>query len=191
MADYEPNSFGSLPFLSRMASLFRSQAELVDELIEKPRSEANQHVMPLLGAIRENCKATLLLERAGLLNELTLLQRLVVQRIINCCYLLNAGQDEITRYFSNPIASRESTLHNESTDAFLEFSGDYNPKDVASPLSAGLREQIEFIAQKTGAPKELFLVAVASTFPRSSEVLSSYARSILWRGSDLVCRGAN
>ena len=84
MAEFYPNTFGSLQFVSRMASLFRSQTELLDQLLERPLSDTNSHVTPLLAAIRDNCNAMLLLERADLLNELALVQRVFLQRIINC-----------------------------------------------------------------------------------------------------------
>ena len=95
MSKYDANAFGSLSQHSHLATLFRSQLELLDELLEKPLSKGCQHVTPLLGAIQGNCKALLILERDGLLNELALIQRIFVQRIINCCYLLNAEQQVI------------------------------------------------------------------------------------------------
>src|ERR1035437_3919005 len=172
MADYYPNSFGSMQFVSRMASLFRSQSELLDQLLEKPLTDAILHVAPLLAAIRDNCNAIILLERADLLNELALVQRIFLQRIINCCYLLNAEQDEIARFFSNPIASAKGQLRAEDDDALLDFANKFELNENASTLSANLRQQIDVIAQKTGAPKDLFLVALASIFPRSSEILA-------------------
>jgi hypothetical protein len=172
MADFYPNSFGSMQFVSRMASLFRSQTELLDQLLEKPLSDANSHVTPLLAAIRDNCKAMLLLERSYLLNELALIQRIFLQRIINCCYLLNAEQDEISRYLSNPTASTNRPLREGGKDALLDFAKKFDLNENASTLSLNLREQIEVIAQKTGAPKDLFLVALATIFPKSSEILA-------------------
>ncbi len=172
MADFYPNSFGSLQFVSRMASLFRSQTELLDQLLERPLSDANSHVTPLLAAIRDNCNAILLLERADLLNELVLVQRVFLQRIINCCYLLNAEQDEIARYFSNPTASTSGQLRAGDEDALLDFAKKFKLNENNSTLSASLRDQIEVIAEKTGAPKDLFLVALASIFPKSSEILA-------------------
>lgn len=172
MTEFYPKSFGSIQFLSRITSLFYSQVELFDQLLERPLSDANSHITPLLIAIRDNCKTMLLLEKAELLNELALIQRIFLQRIINCCYLLNTEKDEILRYLSNPVTSTYKPLPNESEDAFIDFSKNFELNNNSSILSLNLREQVDLIEQKTGVSKDVFMVAMASIFPKSSEILT-------------------
>lgn len=172
MSKYNANAFGSVSLHSRLASFFCSQTELLEELLEKPFAESCRHVTPLLGAIHGNCKAILLLERDGLLNELALIQRLFVQRITNYCYLLNAEQEVIRKYLSSPTTSAKHSLKDEGVDALVDFSKSYDPEAAVSPFPLTLREQAEEIFQKTGVPKELFLVTIAGVFPKSAEILA-------------------
>jgi hypothetical protein len=172
MSKYDANAFGSLSLHSRLAALFRSQTELLEKLLEKSLQESCQHITPLLEAIRGNCKAILLLERDGLLNELALIQRIFVQRITNCCYLLNADQEAIKKYFSPSATSSKNSLQSDTVGALVEFSKNYDPEAADSPFSLSLREQAEEISLKSGVPKELFLVSIAGVFPKSSEILA-------------------
>ncbi len=173
MSASDPSSFGSTPFQSRMASIYREQLRLLDELIGWSFSESNRHILPFIGAIRDNCESTLLLQESGLLNELTLVNRVFVQRVINCCYLLNADHSIISKYLSQRTSdSGGEQLQDGGAEAFLKFSSNYKPSDPIPVLALSLREQAEEIAQRTGAPKEMFFVALASAFPKSSEILA-------------------
>lgn len=172
MAGQNPSEFAAYQSLSRMALLFKAQTKLLDELLATQLSEVNRPLVPLLGAIRNNCKTILLLEKAGLLNELMLIERIFVQRIVNCCYLLAAGKDEIARYFSNPVVQSGSLLKDGRATAILEFAKSYTPEGSASAFNLTLTEQAEVIANHAGIPKEGFLVALASVFPKSSEMLA-------------------
>ena len=166
------SEFATYQSLSRMVLLFKAQAKLLEDLLATQLSEINQPLLPLLGAISENCKTLLLLEKAGLMNELMLIERIFVQRIINCCYLLAAGKDEITHYVSHPIVQSGSTLKDGSGAAFVEFAKEYKPEVSASAFKLTLSEQAEVASKMSGIPKDMFLVAVASVFPKSSELMS-------------------
>lgn len=172
MSGQKPSTFATYQSLSRMAILFKAQTKLLDELLSTKLSGANRPLLPLIGAIKENSKAILLFERAGLLNELMLVQRVFVQRIINCCYLMVAENDDVARYFEHPIVHSGGTLKDGSADSFIEFAKGYNSEGSATAIALPLAGQAELIAAKTGIPKDLFLVALASVFPKSSEILA-------------------
>jgi hypothetical protein len=173
MSTPDPNSFGSMPFQSGMASLYRKQVRLLEELINFSFQESTRHILPFIGAIRDNCESTLVLQQTGLLNELTLVSRIFVQRIINCCYLLNADENVVSKYLSQQISdSGSEQLQDEEAEGFLELSSNYKPSEPVSVLALSLTEQVAEIAEKAGAPKELFLVALASVFPKASEILA-------------------
>lgn len=169
----DATSFGSAPFQSRMASIFREQLRLLDGLIGWSFKESNRHILPFIGAIRDNCESMLLLQESGMLNELTLVSRVFVQRVINCCYLLTAESDTISKYFVHrPTDSGGEGLRDAGAEAFLESASNYKPSEPVSAFALSLREQAEEIEAKTGAPKETFFVALASVFPKSSEILA-------------------
>lgn len=186
MSKSNTNAFRSLSLPSKLATLFRSQLDLLEEVLEKPLSESSQHVMPLLCAIRGTGKATLLLEREGLLNELALIQRVLVQRIINCCYLMNAEQHVIENYLARPMAAAKSSFQGKGVDALVDFSRNYTPEEVASPFTLNLKEQVEEIAQKTGVTKELFLLPMLWVFPKSSEILSGSLYGAVFQFEHLI-----
>lgn len=172
MAGQTLSEFATYQSLSRMVLLFKDQAKLLDDLLATQLSEVNQPLLPLLGAISENCKTLLLLEKAGLMNEMMLIERIFVQRIVNCCYLLAAGKDEIEYYTSHPLVQTGSALKDSSGAAFVEFAKGYNPEVSASAFKLTLTEQAEAVSKGTGIPKDMFLVALASVFPKSSEILA-------------------
>lgn len=66
------SEFTTYQSLSRMVLLFKAQAELLDDLLATQLSEINRPLLPLLGAIRENCKTLLLLEKGGLITDVDL-----------------------------------------------------------------------------------------------------------------------
>jgi len=165
-------SFGSASFQSRMASIYRAQARLLDELIEWSFQESTRHVLPFFGAIRGNCESMVVLQESGLLNDFTLVNRVFVQRIINCCYLLNAEKETIEDYLSNQAFDKETKIEGDGADEFIKLSSTYRPKAPESILKVDLFDQIVDISEKTGIPKDSFLVILASIFPKSSEILA-------------------
>ena len=172
MSKYNPNNFGSLSIHSRLLTLFRLQTDLIEELLNLPLPESCKHIAPLLGAIHGSGKTILLLEKEKLTNELHLIQRIFVQIIINCCYLLNAEHSVIKNYLSTPTATKKNQYNGKSVDDLVEHSKSYDPETPASPFSLSLREQAEEIFQKTGVPKELFLISIVGSHQKSTEILS-------------------
>lgn len=190
MSAPDAKSFGSTPFQSRMASIFRGQLRLLDGLIGWSFKESNRHILPFIGAIRDNCESMLLLQESGLLNELTLVSRVFVQRVINCCYLLTAESDTISKYFSHrPTDSAGEGLRDAGAEAFLAFASNYKPSEPVSALALNLREQAEEIEAKTGESKETFFVALASVFPKSSEILAGSLYGNVFRFGPFPHRG--
>jgi hypothetical protein len=171
MKNSGPNAFGSLPFVSRMASTFKSQVTILDELIERNIPNALRYLYPLLYAIRDNCRATLFFERAQLLNETFLIQRVLIERIINTCFLVAAGRGEQEHYFDRPVAGTAG-IPGTTAEEVIHAAREYRPSESGSAFTQTLSERMNIIQQELGLSKEPFQVAIASVFPQSSQILA-------------------
>jgi len=167
----DPNAFGSLLFVSQMAALFTSCTKLLDDLIKSGIPKGLHAIQPLLHAIAEDCRATLLLEKAQLLNQTILVQRALIERIINTCYLVAGGAPEQARYLREPVVGTAG-LPGGTPEEIVEAARQYDPSSAAPVITPNLHERLDVIQRELDLPKDSFLVPVASVFSSASQILA-------------------
>lgn len=160
--------FGSRWFCLQMQDAFDAQARILGELSRTMKEEKFQRVLPLAHAVSDTAQAICLLRQDYYLNEAHVLMRLLVERVINLCFLLVSETNEAA-----PVAKRQEERAIQSVNSAKElieaarefqFSESYD--------SEALNKKVAFISAQTKIPEALLRLAVASHYPQASAAMS-------------------
>lgn len=187
-----PNSIGDASTVAALEDFFLQQAAVLREVAPGQASSTRAaDIMPLNMAIAQTCHAMSALARGGFTNDVWMLSRALLERVINACYLLVCDDAEFKRYMAHTkrraLSALDRSIETEVGAVRIAFQGEVKPPaDIAEIQSLFLRkngrvfhewsetspvDRVVVIAQRSDIPAEVFLLALATIYRDSSEAL--------------------
>jgi hypothetical protein len=163
------HKFGSRWFCLQMREAFEGQAGIIAKLLDLPKDEKLQQVIPLILGIRDSSNALVLLRRDRLLNEAHVLMRLLTERVVNFCFLLVAEPSEIEVIQVRDKGGEAKPVVNSAGD-LIELAKDFH---IAETYDAeALEKKLAVLKARSKVHIDFLRVVIASHYPIAAAALS-------------------
>ena len=103
-----------------MQDLFKEQTRVFTKLLDKDKNEKIQLLLPLIHGIKSSADAIRTLRRERLLNKAFVLTRLLVERVINLCFLAVAEPADIESISSGNVPRDSANAEIKSAKDLIE-----------------------------------------------------------------------
>jgi len=184
------DKLGSIEYMDRYQTALSQQADYLSKLaVLMPTSDWGNSVRLLAMATGDSCKALVLLGDNNHLNEMLMVSRAILERLVNLCYLAVCGPEEVNRFRLYAIHKGYRKLDREFAGFGVKYTGEVDVsqspdlqqalslftskdgKELTTWTTRGLRERVKLIGERTSFPVGLFAILYLTVYEDASEAL--------------------
>jgi hypothetical protein len=154
----------------QMQDLFKEQTRVFTKLLDKDKNKKIQQLLPLIHGIKSSADAIRTLRRERLLNEAFVLTRLLVERVINLCFLAVAEPADIESISSENVPRDSANAEIKSAKDLIERSKQFTFEEKYDTQT--LEKKLAVLSSRTKAKMDVFRLAIATHYPQASAAMS-------------------